>query len=88
MRQRRKDAGCISITRAKLAFRLNSTLDPVDTWSYVTKEANFLIEEFMIFANVLVAERLYAYYPSGAVERNHGPPKEEYVFIEVLHCHD
>jgi exoribonuclease R len=37
----------------------------------------FMIEEFMLLANVAVAERLSEYYPSFAVLRRHPLPKEK-----------
>jgi exosome complex exonuclease DIS3/RRP44 len=37
----------------------------------------FMIEEFMLLANVAVAERLAQYYPSFAVLRRHPLPKEK-----------
>ena len=38
------------------------------------RETNSLVEEFMLLANVTVAEKIYAAYPQTAVLRRHQPP--------------
>lgn len=51
---------------------------------YQTYDTNELVEEYMLLANVYVAEKIYNHYPSCAVLRRHPPPKPKevnYTFI-------
>jgi exosome complex exonuclease DIS3/RRP44 len=48
-----------------------------DISMYQTYETNSLVEEFMLLANVWVADKIYNSYPSCAVLRRHPPPKEK-----------
>ena len=78
LRQKRKDTGSISIQQCKLAFSLNKEDGmPTGLGSYKSRESNKLIEEFMLKANVSVAEKLYECYPENAIIRRHPGPKED-----------
>ena len=44
---------------------------------YKHVDTHFMIEEFMLLANVAVAERLAAFYPTFAILRRHPKPKEK-----------
>jgi len=44
---------------------------------YQHVSTHFMIEEFMLLANVAVAERLAEHYPSFAILRRHPNPKEK-----------
>ncbi len=50
---------------------------------YQTYDTNELVEEYMLLANVYVAEKIYNHYPSCAVLRRHPPPKEKEVKIRL-----
>ena len=77
LRKRRKDSGAISIQQCKLKFSLNKEDGmPSGLGSYKSKESNKLIEEFMLKANVSVAEKLVEHYPDNAIIRRHVGPKE------------
>ena len=52
---------------------------------YQVKETNHMVEEFMLLANVTVAERILQSFPSCAILRRHPvPPKER--FDSLLHA--
>eukprot|EP01116_Phalansterium_solitarium_P017066 TRINITY_DN4115_c2_g1_i1.p1 TRINITY_DN4115_c2_g1~~TRINITY_DN4115_c2_g1_i1.p1 ORF type:complete len:1229 (-),score=429.00 TRINITY_DN4115_c2_g1_i1:213-3770(-) len=74
LRRDRFQGGSLSITNVKLSFSLDEQGNPYDTWTYITKEANWLVEEFMLLANRRVAERIVAALPESSLLRNHPPP--------------
>ena len=45
--------------------------------AYALKEANALVEEFMLLANITVAKKVLRHFPSLAVLRRHQPPSRE-----------
>lgn len=51
--------------------------DPISMAPYEWHETNFLIEEFMLLANIAVATKIVDAFPESAVLRRHPPPKEE-----------
>ncbi len=56
MRDARMDAGAISFDKIEVKFHLSETFEPVGVYFKEAKEANKLIEEFMLLANRKVAE--------------------------------
>lgn len=75
MRQRRYDNGALRIDQPKLYFELDpDTGIPIKWHIYEQKEANRLIEEFMLLANGTVAEHIYNVYPNIAFLRSHERP--------------
>lgn len=58
MRKRRYDAGALEFGRAEVRFEINEEGKPIDVYFKESKEANKLIEEFMLLANVTVAEAI------------------------------
>ncbi|MFM2229017.1 MAG: Ribonuclease [Bacteroidota bacterium] len=56
MRQKRMAAGAISFDKVEVKFNLNENDEPTGVYFKVSKDANFLIEEFMLLANRKVAE--------------------------------
>jgi exosome complex exonuclease DIS3/RRP44 len=56
-------------------FELDSeTHDPLDVKAYETKDTNALVEEFMLFANINVAQQITDTFPQYALLRRHPPP--------------
>ena len=56
---RRIDAGALTLASPEVKFDLDQTsLDPTDVTSYTLYEANALVEEFMLLANVTVGKRI------------------------------
>ena len=58
MRKQRFDNGALRVESTEVKFKLDSKGVPYDVYFKVTKEANWLIEEFMLLANKKVAERI------------------------------
>ena len=72
------DAGALTLSSPELKFKLdNESQNPTDVTEYRHVDTHFMIEEFMLLANVAVAERLAQYYPTFAVLRRHPMPKEK-----------
>ncbi len=74
-RQRRIDAGALTLASPEVKFVLDSeSLNPTDVQAYALLEANALVEEFMLLANVTVAKRILRQYPTLSVLRRHPAP--------------
>ncbi|MDP4185495.1 MAG: ribonuclease R [Bacteroidota bacterium] len=56
IRKRRFERGSIAFDRAEVKFNLDEKGKPLGVYFKISKEANFLIEEFMLLANRRVAE--------------------------------
>lgn len=56
LRRRRYDAGALEFDRAEVRFDIDKEGHPVSVYFKESKEANKLIEEFMLLANLTVAE--------------------------------
>jgi len=58
---------------------------PLGIKHYENKEANHLVEEFMLLANMSVARYIHKYFTDSALLRNHPPPlgKKLGAFLEV-----
>ena len=88
LRQKRLDAGSISINQCKVSYSLNKEDGmPTGLGSYKSGESNKLIEEFMLQANISVAKKVVEHYPESAIIRNHNGPKED-VLMEAKKMFD
>ncbi|KAK4050966.1 Translational repressor [Microbotryomycetes sp. JL201] len=76
LRKRRFDGGALRIDNVKVSFKLDENGLPEDCDSYERKEANELIEEFMLLANMSVAGKIAAGLPDQALLRRHESPIE------------
>lgn len=56
LRKRRFASGAISFERPEMKVEVDATGKPIRVYEKITKEANWLIEEFMLLANRSVAE--------------------------------
>lgn len=56
LRRKRMAAGAISFDKVEVKFHLNEAAEPVGVYFKQSKDANHLIEEFMLLANRKVAE--------------------------------
>lgn len=77
-RQQRFDKGAINFEAPEVQFVLDENQVPIKVVQKISKEANWLIEEFMLRANVTVAKTLDQYtkakqIPAG-IYRNHDVP--------------
>lgn len=69
------DAGALTLASPEVRFRLeNDSQDPVDVELKELKDANALVEEFMLLANIYVAKKIQAVYPDSAILRRHPKP--------------
>ncbi|KAI8337927.1 hypothetical protein BC941DRAFT_424078, partial [Chlamydoabsidia padenii] len=76
LRKTRYDNGALSMNSVKLTFTLDDDDKPIGVSVFESKEANKLIEEFMLLANISVAEKIFDTYPSTALLRRHELPIE------------
>jgi exosome complex exonuclease DIS3/RRP44 len=75
LRQRRIDAGALTLASPEVKFVLDSeSLNPTDVQAYALLEANSVVEEFMLFANVTVSKKILRQYPTLSVLRRHPAP--------------
>lgn len=58
LRKRRYDNGALEFDRAEVRFEIDANGHPIDTYFKESKDANKLIEEFMLLANITVAEAI------------------------------
>ncbi|PWZ54443.1 Exosome complex exonuclease RRP44 A [Zea mays] len=78
MRQRRCERGALTLASAEVKFEIDSeTHDPLDIGIYQIREANQMIEEFMLAANVSVAEKILKHFPLCSLLRRHPSPTKE-----------
>ncbi|CAH0563415.1 unnamed protein product [Brassicogethes aeneus] len=77
LKQKRIQNGALKINQVKLSFKLDpANGDPQTFFIYENKEAHRLIEEFMLLANISVAEKINGDFPDVAFLRCHEPPKQ------------
>lgn len=74
MRARRFETGALRIDNVKLSFRLDENGLPTDASIYSSYDAHRLIEEFMLQANMAVAQQIAAGLPDLALLRRHEKP--------------
>ncbi|XP_074308701.1 exosome complex exonuclease RRP44 homolog A [Silene latifolia] len=78
MRQRRIDRGALTLASAEVKFQIDTeTHDPLDIGMYQIREANQMVEEFMLAANISVAEKILKHYPFCSLLRRHPSPTRE-----------
>ena len=76
LKNKRKNNGSIFFNKEEVRFIVNEKGEPVDFIIKKQKKANFLIEEFMLLANVTVAEKIIESKRKG-VFRIHDKPDEK-----------
>jgi len=76
LRKKRNEAGALTLASPEVRFNLEKeTLNPTDVALYQHVSTNYLVEEFMLLANIAVASKIVDTYPSYAVLRKHDSPK-------------
>jgi exosome complex exonuclease DIS3/RRP44 len=74
-RARRIAAGALTLASPEVKFVLDSeSLNPTDVQAYALFEANALVEEFMLLANVTVSKKILRHYPTLSILRRHPAP--------------
>ncbi|HLP63302.1 ribonuclease R [Flavobacterium sp.] len=76
LRRKRMNDGAISFDKVEVKFNLNEDAEPVGVFFKVSKDANHLIEEFMLLANKKVAEFI-GKQKKTFVYRIHDEPNED-----------
>ena len=77
LKRRRIAAGALSLASPQVRFvKDESSQDPIDVEMYESKEANSLVEEFMLLANIAVAAQITKFFPAFALLRRHPPPNQ------------
>ena len=90
LRQKRFNSGAINFHSEEVKFKLDETGKPIETYVKEQKEANFLVEEFMLLANKKVAEKIgkvdEGKTPKTFVYRIHDQPNPEKLntFVQFL----
>lgn len=74
MKARRYADGALKIDNVKLSFKLDEEGMPIDANAAQGREANELIAEFMLAANVAVSQRIAAGLPESGILRRHEKP--------------
>uniref|UniRef100_A0A2P2KWZ0 Uncharacterized protein MANES_01G156500 n=1 Tax=Rhizophora mucronata TaxID=61149 RepID=A0A2P2KWZ0_RHIMU len=78
MRERRLKRGALTLASAEVKFQIDTeTHDPLDIGMYQIREANQMVEEFMLAANVSVAEQIHKHFPGFSLLRRHPTPTKD-----------
>ena len=80
LKAKREKAGAISFERPEMKVECDETGKPLRVYQKISKEANFLIEEFMLLANRTVAE----FIATGG-QMNGVPQKNAKTFVYRIH---
>lgn len=80
LRDLRNKAGALTLSSPEIKFKFEAnTENPTDVAEYRHVDTHFMIEEFMLLANIAVAEKIVHHYPSFAILRRHPTPKQKEV---------
>ncbi|CAL1543487.1 unnamed protein product [Lymnaea stagnalis] len=75
LKKKRLDNGALSLASTEVRFHVDSeTNDPIDVQTKVLRDTNSMVEEFMLLANIAVAEKILNEFPDNALLRRHPPP--------------
>ncbi|XP_060801952.1 exosome complex exonuclease RRP44 [Amyelois transitella] len=75
LKRKRLDNGALLLASPEIRFQVDSeTHDPVEVQAKKIMDTNSMVEEFMLLANVSVAEKLCQEFPQCALLRRHPPP--------------
>jgi ribonuclease R len=80
MRDRRFKAGAMNFERPEMKVEVDEKGKPLNVYEKISKEANWLIEEFMLLANRSVAE-----YVATGGKMNSVPSKKAKTFVYRIH---
>ncbi|XP_077200108.1 exosome complex exonuclease RRP44 [Paroedura picta] len=80
LKKRRIDNGALTLSSPEVRFHMDSeTHDPIDLQTKELKETNSMVEEFMLLANISVAQKIYEEFSEHALLRKHpAPPPSNY----------
>ncbi len=87
LKQKRIDNGALTLASSEVKFEMDAKrTTALSVGQYQLKEANSLVEEFMLLANVSVAEHIKARYSTFALLRRHPVPAPEMLAPLVKAC--
>ncbi|XP_028913329.1 exosome complex exonuclease RRP44 isoform X2 [Ornithorhynchus anatinus] len=83
LKKQRIDKGALTLSSPEVRFHMDSeTHDPIDLQTKELKETNSMVEEFMLLANISVAEKIYEEFSEHALLRKHpAPPPSNYEIL-------
>lgn len=74
LREKRLDHGALTLASPEVRFSMEQDDQPLDVEMKEMNDANILVEEFMLLANISVAKQIYQSFPQLAVLRRHPQP--------------
>lgn len=75
LKKRRLDNGALVLASPEIRFQVDSeTHDPIDVEAKKLRDTNSMVEEFMLLANISVAEKIVQEFPECAMLRRHPEP--------------
>uniref|UniRef100_A0A8C3ANB8 Exosome complex exonuclease RRP44 n=1 Tax=Cyclopterus lumpus TaxID=8103 RepID=A0A8C3ANB8_CYCLU len=80
LKRQRIEKGALTLSSLEVRFHIDSeTHDPIDLQTKELMETNSMVEEFMLLANISVAQKIYDEFPDCAMLRKHpAPPPSNY----------
>ncbi|XP_034754095.1 exosome complex exonuclease RRP44 [Etheostoma cragini] len=80
LKRQRIEKGALTLSSLEVRFHIDSeTHDPIDLQAKELVETNSMVEEFMLLANISVAQKIYDEFPDCAMLRKHpAPPPSNY----------
>ena len=85
LRKKRFASGAISFERPEMKVEVDEKGRPVDVYQKISKEANWLIEEFMLLANRCVAEFVATGCKGICAEQPKGGRRQAKTFVYRVH---
>ncbi|EZA55948.1 hypothetical protein DMN91_010758 [Ooceraea biroi] len=77
LKKKRLENGALTLASPEIRFQVDSeTHDPIDVEAKKVRETNSMVEEFMLLANISVAEKILAEFPECAMLRRHPEPPQ------------
>ncbi|KAG7201943.1 hypothetical protein KM043_004648 [Ampulex compressa] len=77
LKKQRLDNGALVLASPEIRFQVDcETHDPIQVEKKELKETNYMVEEFMLLANVSVGEKILAEFPECAMLRRHPEPPQ------------
>ncbi|XP_057366442.1 exosome complex exonuclease RRP44-like [Daphnia carinata] len=75
MKKNRMEKGALQLSSPEIRFEVSTeTNDPIDVISKPMLDTNSMVEEFMLLANISVADHIFKHFPECAVLRRHPVP--------------
>lgn len=85
LKARRLAAGALVLGSTEIKFTKDENYQPVDMELYQHYDTHMMVEEWMLAANVAVAQKTYEHFPSYAVLRNHPAPNPQmFEWLQVV----